>query len=328
MVNVLVTGGSGMVGTTLKQRIASNKSADNFYFISSSDYDLTDINEVNKCFNERKYDIIIHLAAMVGGLYKNMNNNSLMLMQNLKMNTNIVDACHRYGITRGIFCLSSCIYPKTPTKFPMTEEQLCESEPHESNEGYAYAKRMLYILCKHYNKDFGREYICLSPVNLYGSYDNFNIADGHVIPGLINRMFKTKHSIPPYTNLHLHSHCEANKFEVYGSGAALRQFLYAPDFCNALINILYNKTIINGLYNICDENEYTIKYIVALIAEILDFDEINIIYNKDYSDGIIKKTVSNEKLKTILPDVKFVDIKKGLKLTCDWFIQNLDNVRQ
>lgn len=319
MNNVLVTGGSGMVGSTLKQYLNYNEPIDNYFFISSADYDLTDMSEVENCFNERKYDKIIHLAAVVGGLYKNMNNNSQMLMKNLKINANIIDACHKYNINRGIFCLSSCIYPKNPSKFPMSEEQLCESEPHESNEGYAYAKRMLYLLCEHYNKDFGREYICVSPVNLYGSFDNFSIKNGHVIPGLINRMYKTKHQISPYNK---------EFFEVYGSGIAERQFLYVPNFCEVIIQMLYNKNVINGIYNICGDEEYTIKEIVSLIAKIMDFDENKIVYNTNYMDGIIKKTVSNEKLKKILHNIKFTDIEKGLQLTYVWFLENVNVIRE
>ena len=319
MVNVLVTGGSGMVGTILNHFLSYNETIDNFYFISSKDYDLTDMAQVEECFNERKYDKIIHLAALVGGLYKNMNNNSEMLTQNLKINTNIVEACHKYDVKRGVFCLSSCIYPKNPSKFPMTEDQLCESEPHESNEGYAYSKRMLYMLCKHYNNDYGREYICVSPVNLYGIHDNFSISDGHVIPGLINRMFKTQNQISPYNK---------DVFEVYGSGTAQRQFLFAPNFCNIILQLLYDKNIINGIYNVCDDNEYTIKEIVTHIAKIIGYDENKIVYNTSYSDGIIKKTVSNEKLKKIMPYIKFIEIEKGLQMTYDWFIENQNNIRE
>lgn len=319
MSNVLVTGGSGMVGSVLKQYLNYNESIDNFHFISSKDYDLTDMKQVEECFNERKYDKIIHLAAVVGGLYKNINNNSLMLSKNLQINTNIIEACHKYNINRGIFCLSSCIYPKNPSKFPMIEEQLCESEPHESNEGYAYAKRMLYILCEHYNKDFGREYICVSPVNLYGAYDNFNIKDGHVIPSLINRMYKTKHKIYPYNK---------DNFEVYGTGIAKRQFLYVPNFCSIILQLLYNKSIKNGIFNVCNDEEYEIKHIVSLIAKNLDFDETRIIYNTNYSDGIIKKTVSNEKLKQTFTNMKFTNIEDGLKLTCEWFINHINEIRE
>jgi GDP-L-fucose synthase len=319
MINILVTGGSGMVGSTLKDYFSYTDSIDYFHFISSSDWDLTDMNQVDNCFKERKYDMIIHLAALVGGLYKNMDNNSEMLLKNLKINANIIEACHKYNVNRGIFCLSSCIYPKNPSKFPMTEEQLCESEPHESNEGYAYSKRMLYLLCRQYNKNYNRQYICVSPVNLYGMNDNFNIKDGHVIPGLINRMFKTKHQIAPYNK---------DTFEVYGSGIAQRQFLFVPDLCDIILKILYDKKINGGIYNICDDNEYTIKHIVSLIANIIDYDENRIVYNNNYSDGIIKKTVSNEKLKTIMPYLKFMELEKGLKITYDWFLHSQTKIRQ
>lgn len=318
MVNVLVTGGSGMVGTLLKHYLLYNESVDNFHFISSKEYDLTNMSEVEACFNERQYDKIIHLAAMVGGLYKNMNHNSDMLMKNLKINTNIIEACHKYNIQRGIFCLSSCIYPKNPSKYPMTEDQLCEGEPHESNEGYAYSKRILYNLCKQYNHDYGREYICVSPVNLYGIHDNFNIQDGHVIPGLINRMYKTKNQIVPYNK---------DYFEVFGSGKAQRQFLFVPDFCNIMLQILYDKDIKHGIYNICDDNEYTIKDIVTMISKIINYDENKIVYNTNYSDGIIKKTVSNEKLKDRFPYIVFTDIEKGLKQTYDWFLNHQHKIR-
>jgi len=319
MINILVTGGSGMVGSTLKDYLSYTDSIDYFHFISSSDWDLTDMNQVDNCFKERKYDMIIHLAALVGGLYKNMDNNSEMLLKNLKINTNIIEACHKYNVNRGIFCLSSCIYPKNPSKFPMTEEQLCESEPHESNEGYAYSKRMLYLLCKHYNTDYNRQYICVSPVNLYGMNDNFNIKEGHVIPGLLNRMYKTKHQIAPYNK---------DTFEVYGSGIAQRQFLFAPDLCDIILKILYDKKINGGIYNICDDNEYTIKHIVSLIANVIDYDENRIVYNNNYSDGIIKKTVSNEKIKTIMPYLKFMELEKGLKITYDWFLHSQNKIRQ
>jgi len=275
--------------------------------------------QVENCFKERKYDKIIHLAAVVGGLYKNMNNNSLMLMKNLKINANIIEACHKYNVNRGIFCLSSCIYPKNPSKFPMTEEQLCESEPHESNQGYAYAKRMLYVLCEQYNKDYGREYICVAPVNLYGMHDNFNIEDGHVIPGLIHRMFKTKNQIDPYNK---------ETFEVYGTGTARRQFLFAPNFCNIILQLLYNLNIKGGIYNICDDNEYTIKEIVSLISKIMNYDERKIVYNNNYSDGIIKKTVSNEKLKKTVPNTNFTDIETGLLMTYEWFLKNQEIIRK
>lgn len=319
MLNILVTGGSGMVGSAIKELIKTSQINDNYTFISSSDYDLRDKEQVDKCFSNGNYDYIIHLAAIVGGLYKNIQFNVEMLMDNLKINLNVLEACNKYNVNRGIFCLSSCIYPKNPQQFPMTEEMICSSEPHESNEGYAYAKRMLYVMCKHYNKQYQKQYICLSPVNLYGINDNFNIKDGHVIPGLINRMFKTKNKIEPYVN---------DKFEVYGTGIAYRQFLLSSDFASILIKFLYNTNVKDGLYNICDDNEYQIREILLNIASILNYDTNDIVFNDYYSDGILKKTVSNHKFREIFPDFEFTQLTSGLNATIDWFLNNVDKIRE
>lgn len=321
MVNVLVTGGSGMVGQSIKTLILHNEEYIdyNFHFISSSDYDLRDIIQVENCFKERKYDEIIHLAAIVGGLYKNIKHNLEMLLDNLKINMNILEMCNKYNVNRGIFCLSSCIYPKFSSIFPMNEEYICEGSPHESNEGYAYAKRMLYIMCKHYNKQFNREYICVSPVNLYGPSDNFSIQDGHVIPSLINRMYKTKHNIYPYVN---------DTFEVFGTGIAQRQFLFVNDFSRIILNILKRKAIKNGLYNICNDKEYKINEVIRIISKLLDFNYENVYFNDNYSDGILKKTVSNEKLRDIMPGYVFTDLNEGLTTTVNWFLENANNIRE
>jgi len=319
MLNILVTGGSGMVGSAIKDLIKKTPTLDNYTFISSSDYDLRDKDQVDKCFSKGNYTTVIHLAAIVGGLYKNMEFNLEMLMDNIKINMNVLEACHKYNVNRGIFCLSSCIYPKNPSQFPMTESMICSSEPHESNEGYAYAKRMLYIMCKHYNKQYHREYVCVSPVNLYGLNDNFNIKDGHVIPGLINRMFKVKNKMSPYDN---------SKFEVYGTGIAQRQFLFAPDFAIILLKLLYNNSIIDGLYNICDDNEYPIREVVMIIAKLLKFEENSIIFNDYYSDGILKKTVSNKKFRNLFPDYEFTELFDGLNETICWFLNNLERIRE
>jgi GDP-L-fucose synthase len=265
--------------------------------------------------------MVIHLAAIVGGLYKNMDNNIQMFNDNILININILEACHKYNVRRGIFCLSSCIYPARPSRFPMLEEDICSSEPHESNEGYAYSKRMMYMLCKHYNKSYNREYICVSPVNLYGAFDNFNIKDGHVIPGLINRMYKTILKIPPYD--------KSENFEVFGTGLALRQFLYVDDFASVILSILYNENIKDGIYNICDDNnEYTIKEVVYTIASNFKFPVENIEFNTNYSDGIIKKTVSNERLREILPDFKFTNLNDGIEKTVKWFKDNYHLIRE
>ena len=169
-----------------------------FIFLTRKICDLTDRQAVMRWFgvNGWKISSIIHLAACVGGLFMNMRDNAGMFSQNIKINENILEACIKFNIERGIFCLSSCIYTTIPWKFPMDESMIHEAPPHPSNEGYAYAKRMLELQCRQLNKAHGTEYICVIPVNLYGEYDNFNVADGHVIPALMHRFYKTKVNYP------------------------------------------------------------------------------------------------------------------------------------
>ena len=212
---IVVTGASGLVGSYLKQIVNKNYKDHTFIYLNKSkndqfSIDLTDKQAVDTFFSKNNFDYIIHLAANVGGLFKNLKNNANIFSDNIRMQENILEACNKYNIQRGIFCLSSCIYPADPIKFPMTEKMILESDPHYSNRGYAYAKRMLYIQCQNYNKDFNREYICVAPVNMYGKYDNFSLSDGHFIPSIMHRFHLNKNN---------------KELIAYGTGNPLRQLL-------------------------------------------------------------------------------------------------------
>ena len=188
---ILITGGSGMVGSCIKDKI-SNYDQHNFVFLSSKDCDLRNRYETQCYFQNGNFDVIIHLAANVGGLYKNMNQNIEMFSDNIKINENVLEACYKYNIQKGIFILSSCIYTPNPSKFPMDETMIHEAPPHFSNEGYAYAKRMVEILGKCYKKQYGLNVLNVIPTNIYGPHDNFSLEDGHVIPSLIHRCYINK----------------------------------------------------------------------------------------------------------------------------------------
>ena len=223
-IKVIVTGGDGMMGQTIKNLTTGSNYI--YKFINRNILDLTDRNRVLnmfKYYNSQGFNHIIHLAANVGGLYKNLDSNIQMFSDNIKINENILEACYKYNIKRGIFCLSSCIYPHNPSKFPMNENMVHESPPHPSNEGYSYAKRMLELQCRQYNK-IGCQYICVTPVNLYGPHDNFNLKNSHMIPGLMHRFFLTKKN--------------NNDFIAYGTGKPFRQFLFSEDFGFIILELL------------------------------------------------------------------------------------------
>ena len=145
---VLVTGSSGLVGSAIKH-IQSNYCDHNFYFITSKDYNLENEKETEKMFQDINPDYVLHLAAYVGGLYRNMNQKCAMFEKNLKINYNVVKYCHLYKVKKLIACLSTCIFPDKIT-YPIKEDMLMNGPPHNSNNAYAYSKRMLYLQCKLY----------------------------------------------------------------------------------------------------------------------------------------------------------------------------------
>ena len=303
---ILVTGGSGMVGKCLQDICKDSK--ETFFFLSSKDCDLTQLDQVDKKFKEILPDYVIHLAANVGGLFKNLRERTSMFRDNVRMNENVLEISNKYNVNKGIFCLSSCIFPYKPLKYPMDESMVHESEPHSSNEGYAYSKRMMEIQCRNYNKQFGREYICLIPVNLYGPYDNFNLEDSHVIPGLIHRFY-------------------INNFKMYGSGEPLRQFIYSYDFAKIILKFLFEykgskKSII------CCNDEISIKKLTELICELNNCNINNITMDLSKSDGCIRKTVDGGLFKKIYPDFKYTTLNDGIKYTIEWFKNNYETCRK
>lgn len=312
---ILVTGGNGMVGNCIKN-IQNDYPQHKFIFLTREKCNLENRLSVLMYFADNKdIDCIIHLANCVGGLFMNLNNNIDMFSKNVKINENVLEACKKYNINKGIFCLSSCIFPCNPSKFPMNEEMIHESPPHYSNEGYAYSKRMLEMQCRHYNETHNTEYICVIPVNLYGPYDNFNLQNGHVIASLINRFHKEKQRDNP-------------NYYVYGDGSPYRQFLYAPDFakiiCELLLNNIYNeKTPI-----ICCNDEITIKEMVKTICSVMDINKEKIEWGNKLDNGCEKKTVDNLKFKKYLNNFIFTPLDDGLKETYKWYKENLNNLRE
>jgi len=305
---ILITGGSGLVGNAIKNL---NYNMD-IIFIKSKLFDLTSLNQTKLMFEKYKPSYVIHLAANVGGLYKNMNNKVRILEDNLLINFNVVKCCHDYNVKKLVAYLSTCIYPND-IDYPINENQLHLGPPHFSNEGYSYAKRMLEIHIKKYREEFNDNFVCIIPTNIYGLNDNYNLKNSHVIPALIHKCFLAKKN---NTN-----------FVIFGDGSPLRQFIYAKDLAKLTLKILFDNNVTENII-LSPSNEISIKEIAFLICDIFKYDKNKIIFNKTYSNGQYKKTVSNDNLKNIYPDFKFTDLKIGLEETILWFINNYDTVRK
>ena len=227
------------------------------------------------------------------------------------MNTNILDASYKFGVKKVVSLLSTCIYPDNST-YPLTEDQIHAGPPHESNYGYAYAKRMLDIHTKTLRQQYGKNYICAIPNNLYGENDNFNLNNSHVIPAIIRKIYEAKQ--------------ENRDVELWGDGKPLREFTYSKDIAKLLFFLLENYDDYEPI-NIGNTNEISIKCIANKIKKILDFKG-NIIWNTNMPSGQYRKPSSNKKLLDLgWKKEDYTPLDEGLQLTVDWFLKNYPNVR-
>ena len=315
---VVITGGSGLVGSAIKNIIT--KTTQQSYhpiFITSTEYDLTNLEQTQQMFKIHKPSQVIHLAACVGGLYKNMNFKVDMLEKNLLINFNVVKCCHEYKVEKLIACLSTCIFPDN-TSYPINEEMLHNGPPHNSNDAYAYAKRMLEIQCSAYRENYGDKFVCVIPTNIYGPHDNFHLEDGHVIPSLINKCYLAKQQNKP--------------FVVRGSGTPLRQFIYAEDLAKLIMWTLENVDDKSLILSVGEKDEVTIGNVARLIAKAFDY-ETQMCFDMSFSDGQYKKTADNGKLVKMMELLndsapEFTPIEKGINMTVHWFTQNYDKARK
>ena len=308
---VLITGSSGLVGSAIK-KISPEFSYD-FIFVTSKDADLTDYNQTNNLFKKHNPDYVIHLAACVGGLFKNMNYKVDMFEKNTLINFNVVKISHEFKVKKLICCLSTCIFPDKTT-YPINETMLHNGPPHHSNDAYAYAKRMLEIHCKTYQQQYDDNFICVIPTNIYGPNDNYNLDNGHVIPALTHRCYLAKKENKP--------------FRVLGSGTPLRQFIYSEDLAKLFMWTLENYDERESLIlSVGEKNEVSIKKVATEIAKSFNYEHM-IEFDKRYSDGQYKKTADNSKLISLTKDIVFTSIQEGIKDNTKWFIDNFDIARK
>jgi GDP-L-fucose synthase len=319
---VLVTGGTGMVGSSIKELITSENE---YVFLSSKVCDLRDSVACDKLFSDGNFSIVIHLASVVGGLYFNTNNNYSILVDNIKINTNVLDCCKKYKVKRLLNILSSCVFGND-LEYPLTSDQMFDKKPDKSNEGYSFAKRLLATGSKLLTNCSDLEVISLIPTNLYGYKDNYNLHNCHVLPALIHKCFIAKknleeHSIECYTSC---------KLIIKGLGKSRRQFVYAPDLAKIILHFVdcklekqFNQLIVGPPIR----DEITIKELVNKIVKEFRFNG-RIIYDSDFSEGQYKKTVDDSELLAYIPDFKFTPLDVGLKETIDYFIENYETIRK
>jgi len=313
---VLVTGGTGLVGSALNE-VRDKSDEVEWIFLSSQDCDLRDANAVDALFEKEKPDVVIHLAAHVGGLFKNLREKATMYENNILINTNVLRCCSKYDVQKTVSCLSTCIFPDKVGIYPINELCLHCGPPHQSNEGYAYAKRMLDVQSRMYRNQFDQKFVTVIPTNIYGKHDNFNLEDAHVVPALIHKCYLASKS--------------GENVIVKGTGKPLRQFIYANDLAKLIIWVIDNYDDSEPIILSPDESgEISIKEVAETIADRFGIKD-KIQYLMTCSDGQFKKTADNSKLKRLFwktsGELKFVNFKDGIDETVNWFIENYQNAR-
>lgn len=296
---ILVTGGSGMVGRFYKEI------EPNAIFLSSKDCDLTDIKQVTETWEKHMPDVVIHLAARVGGIIDNINHPAEYYEENVLINTNVLMASRKIGVKRLIAILSTCIYPDSVLLYPMPEYLLHEGPPTKTNFSYGYAKRSLAVHIDAYNHEYGTKYQYLIPCNLYGEYDKYG-ENSHFVAALIKKIYKAKENNESELNL-------------FGTGKPLRQFMYGADLAYVIKYCLDNEIYDN--MNVATEENYTIKEIAEIAIDIIGEGKItDIKFDITKPDGQYRKDVSIDNLKRLIPDFKPTTLSEGITKT----IKNLN----
>ena len=318
---IFLAGSNGMVGSSIKRAllkktfIQKNKK---FTLLTPSrlELDLLDPLSVKKWFTKKKPNIVILAAAKVGGIYANFKFPAEFLLDNIKIQTNVIEAAQKVGVRRFLFLGSSCIYPKNASQ-PIKEEELLNGYLEKTNESYAIAKIAGIKLCEALRKQYEFDAISLMPTNLYGPNDNYHIFNSHVLPSLIR-----KFSVAKRDNL--------SSVTCWGSGSVFREFLHVDDLAEAAIFCLENwfpndidsPKDINGnplyLLNVGTGKEISIKELAKKIAEIVKFDG-KISWDKNMPDGTPRKVLDISRLKKLGWKSK-INLNSGLVKT----IKDLD----
>jgi len=298
---LLVTGGSGLVGSSIQADVKTK----------SSDYDLRIPGESDRMFFEHSPTHVIHCAAKVGGILGNMTYKGEYFYDNIMINTNVIESSRKYGVEKLVAFLSTCVFPDG-IEYPLTENKIHLGEPHSSNYPYAYSKRMAEVQIRAYREQYGLDYKSVIPTNIYGENDNFSLESGHVIPMLIHRMYN----------------CILNgeDFIVWGSGNPLREFIYSKDVA-LLSEWVLNYYTENEPIILSTSEEVRIGDVVSIIADEFNFGG-KIVFDKTKPDGQFRKPSDNSKIKHYLPDFEFTPLEIGLRNTIKWFIENYKNVRK
>ena len=299
---VVVTGGAGFLGREVCRELESLHPRE-IMAPRSSSYDLRDRDAICQLLTDSCPDVILHLAAVVGGIEANRLNPGKFFYENAIMGIELIEQARRFGVDKFVAVGSICAYPKY-TPVPFREEDLWNGYPEETNAPYGLAKKMLLVQCQAYRQQYGMNAITLFPVNLYGPYDNFDLQSSHVIPALVRKVCEAMESGSEFV-------------EVWGTGSASREFLYVGDAADGIVRATrdYNES---EPVNLGSGSEVSIRELAELICEVCGFaGEIR--WNAEKPDGQPRRCLDTTRALAKFGFEARTSLRDGLMQTVQWY---------
>ncbi len=303
--SVLVTGGSGFLGSAVVARLRE-RGASNIFVPRSARYDLRDRDDIRRCLADSQPELVIHLAAVVGGIGANRENPGRFFYDNAVMGIQLMEESRLFGVRKFVTAGTVCSYPKF-TPVPFREDDLWDGYPEETNAPYGLAKKMLLVQGQAYRQQYGFNAVYLIPVNLYGPGDNFDPASSHVIPALIKKCVDAREMDAPF-------------IEVWGTGSASREFIYVEDAAEGIVTAAeqYNDA---DPVNIGAGFEITIRELVELIVELTGYRG-EIAWDTSRPDGQPRRMLDTSRARERFGFTARTQFREGLRRTIAWYEAN------
>ena len=303
---ITITGGKGFLGKHLVRKLKEDRKCLNIFIADIPEYDLTKLTDIKRMFAEQKPDIVIHLAALVGGIGANRENPGKYFYENAIMGIQLIHEAYLRDIEKFVALGTICCYPKY-TPVPFKEESLWDGYPEETNAPYGLAKKMLLVQSQAYRQQYGFNSIFLMPVNLYGPGDNFDPKSSHVIPALIKKCVDATEN-------------KEDHITVWGTGNASREFLYVDDAAEGIV-LATEKYDKPAPINLGAGFEIKIRDLVGLVVSLTGFKG-EVIWDASKPDGQPRRMLDTSKAEKEFAFKANLDFATGLRNTIEWFLKN------
>ena len=307
--SIYVAGHKGLVGSALLRNLQKNGYR-NILVRTRQELDLRQSDDVRNFFSEGKPEAVVVAAAKVGGIKANRAYPVEFLLENLQIQNNLIAASFEFGVKKLLFLGSSCAYPKLAEQ-PIREESLLAGPLEPTNEPYAIAKIAGIKLCQAYAKQYGMDFICAMPTNIYGPGDNFDLEKSHVLAALIRKVHEAK-----LRNQH--------EVTIWGTGTPRREFLHADDLADALRFLLENYDS-SEIINVGCGEDLTIRELVEIVARVIGF-EIDLVFDTTKPDGTPRKLLDTTRLQALGWNPR-ISLNEGIQQTYHWFLETSAQLR-